>query len=336
MSSERPSVLVSGYVALDVIQAAEGTWLRAGGTAANVAANLAYFGWRSSIIGLIGNDDAGPIVVEDLRSAGVDASGLRMRDDVGTPLVLHQVRPSGHRFRFGCPECGRPYRTHRSVSLKEVELVLERTGLADVFFFDRPSSSALEIAGQHHAAGRLVFYEPASAARPRAHQRAVALADVVKYSDERLPNFEHALPEARPGQLWILTAGKNGLHFRVGRRRWRTLPAVALEAVDAGGAGDWMTAALLARLGPTVRWTALGITRALEFAQAVAGLSCLVPGARTLGEALTPGELQLEAKRLVTENAPRVIYSLTRPAGDDGYCRVCRLPVPRIAVSPVG
>jgi len=45
--------------------------MRAGGTAGNVAANLAYFGWKARIAGLIGRDDAGRIASHDLSDGSV-------------------------------------------------------------------------------------------------------------------------------------------------------------------------------------------------------------------------------------------------------------------------
>ena len=321
------SVLTTGYVALDVIQAPEGTWLRAGGTAANVAAILAYLGWRSSIVGLLGDDDAGPIVEHDLRIAGVDTSSLHLRSNVGTPLVLHQIASSGHRFRFGCAVCGRPYRRHRPISRADLRPLLAADAPADAFFFDRPTSPALEVAAAYRTAGRLVVYEPASAGRPLAHRRAVELADIVKFSEERLPLFADALQNPQPGQLWISTAGAAGTRFRLGRGRWRKVAAVAVDATDAGGAGDWMTAALMTNLGSPIDWTIDQIGRTVHYSQAIAALSCLVPGARTLADVLSPSELGYEARRLVAGQKPRLVFRFAADSAPDDRCRHCRLPI---------
>lgn len=96
------SVLASGFVALDVVRSDQGVWRHAGGTAGNVAANLSYFGWKARIAGLIGRDEASRIVSHDLSDAGVDTSALYQHDEVGTPLVLHEIDGKSHRFKFGC------------------------------------------------------------------------------------------------------------------------------------------------------------------------------------------------------------------------------------------
>jgi len=71
MNANPRSILASGFVALDVVRSDQGVWMRAGGTAGNVAANLAYFGWKARIAGLIGRDDAGRIASHDLSDGSV-------------------------------------------------------------------------------------------------------------------------------------------------------------------------------------------------------------------------------------------------------------------------
>lgn len=66
MNTKPRSVLASGFVALDIVCSDQNVWMCAGGTAGNVAANLAYFGWKARIAGLIGHDDVGHIVRRNL------------------------------------------------------------------------------------------------------------------------------------------------------------------------------------------------------------------------------------------------------------------------------
>jgi sugar/nucleoside kinase (ribokinase family) len=236
MDANPRSVLASGFVALDVVRRDQGVWIRAGGTAGNVAANLAYFGWKARIAGLIGCDEAGHIVNRDLLDAGVDTSNLYQHDQVGTPLVLHEIHGKTHRFRFGCSVCGRPHHQYRPLGPAKVSKLLSSERLADVFFFDRPRAAALTLAEAHAKAGRLVVYEPSSAGNPSAHMRAAACADVIKYSEEQAAKFEKYLPESPPNyQLRIVTRGENGVLYRLGPEAWREQPTHSVSAVDAGG-----------------------------------------------------------------------------------------------------
>jgi fructokinase len=322
------SVLASGFVALDVVRRDHHVWMRAGGTAGNVAANLSYFGWKARIAGLIGRDEAGRIVSRDLSDAGVDTSDLSQHDEVGTPLVIHEVNGKSHRFKFGCSVCGRPYHRYRPLATTKVSKLLSSERLADVFFFDRPGAAALKLAEAHAKAGRLVVYEPASAGNPGAHLRAAACADVIKYSEEQAAKFEKYFPEYPPNhQLCIVTRGGKGVLFRLGPEAWREQPAHRVSVVDAGGAGDWMTAALLDCLGLHRPWQVAEVEEAVRWAQGVAAMSCLVPGARLLASMQESEALRQQVKALPSEGAPKAFeLKLQGIRRTSRRCEVCRLP----------
>ena len=128
----------------------------------------------------------------------------------------------------------------------KVSKLLSCERLADVFFFDRPGAAALALAKAHAKAGRLVVYEPSTTGNAGAHMQAAACADVIKFSEEQAAKFEKYFPEDPPNhQLRIVTRGDKGARFRLGPGAWREQPAHNISVVDAGGAGDWMTAALL-------------------------------------------------------------------------------------------
>jgi len=328
MHANPRSVLASGFVALDVVRSDQGVWMRAGGTAGNVAANLAYFGWKARIAGSIGRDDAGRIVSRDLFDAGVDTSALYQHDEVGTPLVLHEIDGKSHRFKFGCSVCGRPYHRYRPLATTEVSKLLCCERLADVFFFDRPGAAALALAEAHSKAGRLVVYEPSTAGNPGAHMRAAVYADVIKFSEEQAAKFEKYFPEDPTNhQLRIVTRGDKGARFRLGPRAWSEQPAHSVSVVDAGGAGDWMTAALLDSLELHRPWQVAEVEEAVRWAQSVAAISCLVPGARLLASILESGALRQQVKELLSEGPPKAFEPTLRGIRRTSKrCERCRLP----------
>jgi fructokinase len=328
MNANPRSVLASGFVALDVVRSNQGVWMCAGGTAGNVAANLAYFGWKTRIVGLIGRDEAGRIVSHDLSDAGVDTSALYQHDEVGTPLVLHEIDGKSHRFKFGCSVCGRPYQRYRPLATTKVSKLLSDSRLADVFFFDRPGAAALALAEAHSKAGRLVVYEPSTAWNAGAHMRAAACADVIKYSEEQASKFEKYFPENPPHhQLRIVTRGDKGARFRLGPGVWREQPAHNVSVVDAGGAGDWMTAALIDLLGLRRPWQMAEVEEAVRWAQGVAAISCLVPGARLLASTLESGALHQQVRKLFSEGPPKALIPTLRGVRRmSKRCDECRLP----------
>ncbi len=322
------SVLSNGYIALDVVKTSDGTWLRSGGTASNVAGNLAFLGWSSALLGVIGADDAGRIVKDDLESAGVNTSRLRLLPDAGTPIVLHRIDVRGHRYSFGCSLCGRRYVRHRPVSNEDVRDALESMGLASVFFFDRPSAGAVAMARSHAAAGRLVFYEPSTTGRADGHREAATLAHVVKYSAERAKSFREPIPDDA-GVLQIITYGQDGLAFRLRDTTWRRQGGFTTAAVDAAGAGDWLTAVLIHLLPTDVdAWTDDSVWETLSTAQAAAAISCTLPGARSLASSVTREELTREIDLIRSGRTPN---PLSMPdfgrASADRLCDECLLPL---------
>jgi fructokinase len=328
MNTNARSVLASGFVALDVIQCGQDVWMCAGGTAGNVAANLAYFGWKARIAGLIGCDDAGRIVRRNLFRAGVDTSELYQQNEIGTPLVLHEVEGQSHRFKFGCSLCGRPYHPYRPIATTKVSRLLRCERLADVFFFDRPGAAALALAEAHAKAGRLVVYEPSTAGSADAHMRAADCADVIKFSEEQAAKFEKYFPEDPPNnQLRIVTRGDKGARFRLRSGTWYEQPAYSVSVVDTGGAGDWMTAALLDSLELHRQWQIAEVKEAMRWAQGVAAISCLVPGARLLASTLESGVLRQQVKELLSGEPPKALQpKLGGIRRMSKRCKKCRLP----------
>lgn len=297
-SRSQLAVLSLGYIALDVVMHEHRVLHRAGGTASNVAANLAYLGWNSSIAGLIGTDPAGCKLALDLKDSGVNISALEMCGSVDTPVVVHEVNARVHRYHFTCPSCGRRFSRHRPVPLPSAyELMCG--GVPDVLFFDRASSAALWAADYVRANGGLVFFEPSTLGAFDRFTRAVELAHVVKFSSERVTGFaDHMRPS--PHQLQIETFGSRGAGWRVGSGRWRRIQALeAPTVVDAGGAGDWMTAAFLDALAVRLPVTvdSIDALEPLQQGQAWGALSCGFVGARGLSKAMPVSQ----ARRMVDE-----------------------------------
>lgn len=295
-------VLSVGYVVLDVVLHQGGIGQRAGGTAGNVAANLAFFGWDSTVAALHGDDPAGIHLRADLARAGVNGAALFERPDMITPVVVHEVLDAGHRYRFGCPECGRRFPNFRPISPAMAESAL-RGVEPDVLFVDRVSRASALMARQVRARGGLVVFEPSIGGGDR-FRELVELAHVVKYSAEQQDHRDSRLRPASADQLQVMTMGANGLRWRFGAKRWRSVSAFQTEVVDAGGAGDWTTAAFLAAVG----WTSPddmcveAVEPALKRAQAVAALSCQVLGARGLSTAYSQIELDERVDELMASH----------------------------------
>jgi fructokinase len=321
------SVLTGGFIALDAICEEDRLHHCAGGTAANVAANLAYLGWRAAVTGVVGRDAAGRRLRSDLRRAGVDTVFVRSRSVTRTPVVVHEVLPSGHRFRFRCPACSRTLPRHRPLAVEDARRVVARAAPANVFVFDRASAACLLIAEKVRARGALIVFEPSSRGRPAAVERALELAHVLRYSSERASHLPVAVRRARVGQLQVRSVGKRGVDFRVGRGGWTRMGGIRTPLVDAAGAGDWLTAGLLAYLPSLApgRLSAASVEEALARAQALAALSCAYAGARGLAAippAATSSLVDVIAETRSVASPPDRASMRPRPVSAD-LCNTC-------------
>jgi fructokinase len=243
-SEAYPKLVTSGFVALDVILG-HPPRVAAGGTAANVAAATASFGWDARVVGTLGDDAAGRYVQTDLISAGVNVDDLRLHSAWTTPVVLQESVGNDHVWRFVCPECGNRFAKHRPSPVAQAHELISKMPAPNVFFFDRTSLYTLALAEQWRSAGAIIVFEPSGLGRSHLFDRAITLAHVVKYSSQRASAFEERLAASRATQ--IRTEGAAGASFRMGGDgKWHfSAPVPVYSEVDTAGAGDWTTAGFL-------------------------------------------------------------------------------------------
>ncbi len=280
-----PAVVVgTGRLTLDVVVKSGDATIRAqaGGTCGNVLTNLACLGWLAYPLTDIGTDEPGRRYLADLRRWGVRLDLLETYSDQQTPIIVHQIRNGEHAFSSECPWCGGRLQYYEPVPLERVEQRLGRVPRADVFFFDRDSPGSLRLAHHCRQQAALVVYEPNYAGPESQLDEALAVADVLKYSRERLAGLADSRPIVGPS-LVIETLGGDGLRYREWPSgTWQYLPAIPIPQVrDTGGSGDWCTAGFLHRLGRTFRTrTAEQVRDALRFGMALAAWNCAFDGAR--------------------------------------------------------
>lgn len=294
-----PLAVGTGLVALDIVisESRPDTprhW--AGGTCGNVLAVLRYLGWRAAPVARLRAGEAATQLLADLRRWGVSEQFISLADDGSTPVIVQRIsQPPGgepyHTFSWRCPNCGSRLPGYKPVLATDAEALGGRLDAPRVFFFDRLSRGALVLARRCADLGAAVVFEPSSVGNPALFREAWELADVVKYSHERL----HELPadlEAKNGpRLQIETLGREGLRYRSrlpeGRgRAWQRLDALPAPRVrDTAGAGDWCTAGVIHRLFPGGASafdsaTDAGVRDAIRYGQALGAWACGFEGAR--------------------------------------------------------
>ncbi len=325
-ASRSSTCVGTGFIALDIIRRAvnEATVLErrhAGGSCGNVLAILAHLGLRSAAVGRIGKDSAGRELIADLQRVGVDTTHLVEEDLRATPVVLQNtfVDARGdvrHRFSRECPLCGSTMPAYRPLLVRDVAHVADDLPAPTICYFDRASPGTVEFARHAREVGALVVFEPSGINDERLFGRALGVAHVVKYANNRLRDLGSVAIVAAP-PLEVRTQGSRGLEFRTrqgGRTSsWHHLPSFAVTGVrDTAGAGDWCTAGFL--LHATTQFDSPlaaisdpdAIERCLRFGQALAALNCLYDGARGLMYAANDTRIRAAVQSLLSNSAPRL------------------------------
>ena len=270
-----------------------------GGAPANFLAALAKFGTSAALLGKVGNDAFGKLLIGTLDQAGIGTSGIIMADDVFTTLAFVTLDETGNReFSFsrkpGADTC-----------LSYDELNMELIDGAKVFHFgtlsltDEPARTTTYKAVEYaKSAGKLITYDP-NLRKPlwknleEAKKQLIwgmTKADVVKISDEEveflwglgveegadyiLKNFDV--------KLVFVTCGADGCYFKNAVASGKVPSLSNIKVVDTTGAGDIFGGSAVYKLLQTGKTpetlTEEELREIVTFACTSAGLSTTKPG----------------------------------------------------------
>ncbi len=303
--SNRPTCVGIGLVALDVLfngKPSAPLGFYAGGSCGNVLTILSFLGWEAYPIARLRNNEAGNILLRDLEHFGVNKS-LISSEKAGNPK---------HRFEFRDPETGSYLPSYKPVLSACVDSIFETQPKSNVFYLDRVNRASIEMAKKCKSQNALIFFEPSSFKEDKNHDECLSYADVVKFSSERISNYQEKFPVCTR-ELEVMTMGPEGLVYRLrNQKTWTHIDAYTISSVvDAAGSGDWCTAGLIHglfnRTKGTIEISDQVIENALEFGQSLAALNCCFMGARGAMYAL---------KKEVLLDAATEMLSLKKNAGD--------------------
>ena len=226
-----------------------------GGAPANFLAALNRYGCRTAMIGKVGEDMFGRLLIETLRKAGIDSRAVVVDPAVFTTLAFVSLDASGNRdFSFarkpGADTCLRPE-----------EVPEEMIRGSRVFHFgtlsltNEPAASAtrqaVACAKQN---GVLVSLDP-NLRKPlwpneekakEAILWSLSQADIVKISDEEIEFLWGITPEEGAEKLLAefgvslvyVTLGPKGCYAAAGKNRVTVNSPAGIHVVDTTGAGD--------------------------------------------------------------------------------------------------
>ena len=270
-----------------------------GGAPANYLAALAKFGKKTALLGKVGNDSFGRLLLNTLEKAGIGTEGLVLSDDFFTTLAFVTLDAQGDReFSFA-----RKPGADTQLSFDEL-----KTGLIDegrVFHFgslsltDEPARSATYAAVDYaKSRGKLISFDPNL--RPplwksldEAKEQmlwGLSRADVVKISDEEARFLFDMEPEDAAAhimahfgsQLVFVTCGAAGCYYRTKALSGFEKSLEGISVTDTTGAGDIFGGSAMSALldtGKSVEELSAGeLAYITAFACAAAGLSTTRPG----------------------------------------------------------
>lgn len=302
----------AGLLALDLIlNEDEATPMRtnvvAGGSCGNVLAVLAYLGWNTYPVAQLGDNNATVMLCQDLTRWGVKMDFIDKSPQGVTPVIIHRIFPAKrqHRFEFRNPQTQEWLPRFRPATKKYVQAVSAGFPKAAVYYFDRATPANLLLAELSRAAGTLVVFEPSSCKDRLPFERALALAHIVKFSQQRLPDYPADYP-LNQALVEIQTKGEEGIIYRMQATgsSWTSLPAFHVEEpVDTAGAGDWCTAGIIDQLvmhssGQATWLSPVKVAHAISIGQTYGTINCCFAGARGAMYHLSIGKLKQTASYL--------------------------------------
>lgn len=298
----------AGLVALDVIlngSPATLPKLSAGGSCGNVLSILGYLNWNSYPVARIANNSAGAELIHDLERWNIHTNYISINEDGSTPIIIHRILKDKtgkpvHRFEFRDPETKSWLPHFKPITKKIAADIIHENIIPDVFYFDRMNPGTFELASHLKSKGAVIYFEPSSAKDVKQFEKFLAIADIVKFSHDRIPEYRDKYNSIQCF-LEIETLGKEGLVYRSKKNaspdQWNTIKGFRLDSIqDAAGAGDWCTSGIINNLclkgyKGLFKATINNIEEALQFGQALGALNCLYDGARALMYFYTTSDL---------------------------------------------
>jgi len=278
-----------------------------GGCAANTGVSLVRLGVKAGLIGKVGDDVFGEFILRDMAEKGLDVSGIRRSEEVGTSkTMIITVKGEDRRFIHTLG-------ANADLTYEDIDLGLVARGKAlyvgGYLVLPKLDQGALvrllRFAKEQGLLTVLDVIVPVAGG----HTVEKDLAQALPYTDVFLPNDDEGrllTGEADPAAQArcflsfgcpnvMITMGERGV-LAADQHEMLRVPAFDVEVVDPSGAGDAFDAGAI--YGLLQGWP---LERTLTFASAIGASACTklgtTPGVFTLEEAetfLSQNRLEIE------------------------------------------
>lgn len=250
-----PDVLVVGEALVDIVQQLDGaTAEHPGGSPANVALGLARLGRSADLLTRIGEDARGEVIQQHLAASGVGLVEGSVTPDRTSTATAHLDAAGVAKYDFDIDwrvAATPDLRAYRALHTGSIAAVLAPGGAAVRRLVEQAHGS-LTVSYDPNARPRLMA--PPEQTRP-SMERFVALADLVKVSDEDLAWLAPGQDPVDVAKGWltlgpavvVVTFGGDGATAVCAAGRVDVV-APAITVVDTVGAGDSFTSGLVDHL----------------------------------------------------------------------------------------
>ena len=230
------------------------------GGAANVLANLIALGARGSVVGVVGNDDAGKRLRNGLRELGADANDKLIVDDMRPSTIKTRIIAHSQLVVRADRESRIP--VNSQIEEQIVSRLKEALPEADAFVvsdYDKGVVTA-RILGEilpfaYERVPVLVdpklrnfnFYHPATLVTPN-HHEALRMSDTEDHSDDGSHHAASVIQKKLGCDAVLITRGDRGMMLLEREGEPVYVNTAAREVYDVTGAGDTVIAALAGAL----------------------------------------------------------------------------------------
>lgn len=323
---KNPICIGAGLVALDIVINGNPKIplkLFAGGSCGNVLTILSYLGWDSFPIARLKKNKASKELISDLNYWNVKTTLITQTSDGSTPIIIQRIKKdkngnSIHTFQFRNPDNGDWLPSYKPVLASEVESIIKKSPTPKVFYFDRVNRSSIELAKHFKENGALIFFEPSSMNDRKQFEECLNIADIIKFSTDRIKDYSTIYPEQRV-PLEIETHGKDGLCYRFDHQlsstEWTIIPSYKISyVVDAAGSGDWFSSGLITKIAKNGSKSFHlcnedSIMKALKYGQALGALNCFFDGARGLMYSLDKNKISGLVNKIQSSDTPLTLIN---------------------------
>ena len=288
-------IWVLGDAVVDLIPDGKNHYLCcAGGAPANVAVGIARLGGESAFIGRVGKDPLGEFMQQTLQQENVQTSHMILDPQQHTSTVVVGLDNGERSFTFMVNPSADQFLQVADLPNFQANEWLHCCSIA---LINNPSrETTFEAIRRIKAAGGFFSFDPnlreslwaSFDDMKQTVMQAVALADVLKFSEEELTlltdtqTLDDAFEKITalyPEKLIIVTWGKDGARYHLAGKQ-DVVAGKALKPVDTTGAGDAFVGGLLAGLSQHPNWKEIPVLeQILRQANACGALATTAKGA---------------------------------------------------------